>query len=140
MNNIYEKMVDSMNTKAGYNANIEIEAKTWSMASNAQLDIVNDMGKFLTEAADGSAKLADSSTSVIGVASEVRCNCVLTTFKSQYIYVRCLDDAFVAGDKVYVGNGGLASAEGTDVVGYALGSTQLDLNGVTKLLPIRINL
>ena len=47
---MYDDMQTSMNTKAGFNGNISVEAKTWSLSGDANKGLkVADMGKFLME-------------------------------------------------------------------------------------------
>ena len=138
---MYDDMQTSMNTKAGFNGNISVEAKTWSLSGDANKGLkVADMGKFLMENNLGDAIINDGTKQPIGVASEVRVNCVLTTFKSQMIYVKCDSSSFAVGEPVYSDSSGLATSSGTIIAGYVLAGTELDNDGTTKIIKIRINL
>jgi hypothetical protein len=129
---MYDDMQTSMNTKAGFNGNISVEAKTWSLSGDANKGLkVADMGKFLMENNLGGAIINDGT---------IRVNCVLTTFKSQMIYVKCDSSSFVVGEPVYCNSSGLATSSGTIIAGYVLAGTELDNDGTTKIIKIRINL
>jgi len=131
---IKEDLKNQQYIKAGRNYNLPVEQKTFS---NGGLTI-NDLGKFAMLDINQNAIINDGTKQSIGVISEKAHTGILVTLTSELIYVKCDNSLFEVNDDVFISSSGLVSKTGTVSVGFALAGAELDSDGTTKILKIKL--
>jgi hypothetical protein len=120
--------------KAGRNINIPLPMKTFSNGGV----VVADLGKFAMLDSSANVIINDGSKIPVGVISEIAHTGVLVSLSSELIYVKCDNSVFAVNDEVFLSSTGLATKTGTISVGIAVAVAELDNDGTTKILKIKL--
>jgi hypothetical protein len=131
---IKEDLKNQQYIKAGRNYNLPVEQKTFS---NGGLTI-SDLGKFAMLNANADVVVNDGSKIPVGVISEIAHTGILLTLSSELVLIKCDNSVFAVNDEVFISSSGLATKTGTISVGIALAGAELDTDGTTKILKIKL--